>query len=255
MNTITGRAEYVLLFEVTNGNPNGDPDAGNWPRQDPQTQLGLVSDVCLKRKVRNYVSMVCDEGAPDVDKPLSEVSQRYEIFVTERSILDRKQKRAWTANAMKPDKKDDYSKLPKDDKEARILGDWMCANFYDVRAFGAVMSTKGANCGQIRGPVQFSFAHSIEPIAPQEITVTRMAATTEDETKGDIRTMGRKHIVPYGLYRAHVFVSAKLAERTGFSSDDLRLLEGAMATMFLHDSAGRRRSPARFRARQARGSQ
>lgn len=240
MAPITKRSEYVLLFDVTNGNPNGDPDAGNWPRQDALTQLGLVSDVCLKRKVRNYVSLFREDLPPSRDLPLSEMSARHEIFVTERSILDQKQLRAWKANAVTPYKKDDYSKLPKDDKEAKILSDWMCANFFDVRTFGAVMSTKGGNCGQVRGPVQFSFGQSLDPITPQEITVTRMAATTEDETKGDNRTMGRKHIVPYGLYQTHVFVSAKLAERTGFSQADLDLLEESLKNMFEHDRSAAR---------------
>ena len=240
MSPIENRYDFVLLFEVNKGNPNGDPDAGNMPRMDPETSKGIVSDVSLKRKVRNYVSFARGDMPPDADKPLEELGQRYEIFVTERAILDHKQRRAWTANAIAPDKKDDYGRLPKDDAEARKLSDWMCANFFDVRTFGAVMSTKGANCGQVRGPVQFTFAESIEKIMPAEITITRMAATTEDETKGDIRTMGRKYIVPYGLYRTHGFISAKLAERTGFSQDDLDLLVEALKSMFEHDHSAAR---------------
>ena len=240
MSPIDKRYEFVLLFEVTNGNPNGDPDAGNMPRLDPETNLGLVSDVSLKRKVRNYVSFAKESTTPAADLPLEKLPQRFEIFVTERAILDQKQRRAWTANAIQPDKGNDFGKLPKDDADARKLSDWMCANFYDVRTFGAVMSTKGANCGQVRGPVQFAFGRSVEPIVPQEISITRMAATTEDETKGDIRTMGRKHIVPDGLYRAHGFVSAKLAERTGFSQADLDLLWEALGNMFEHDRSAAR---------------
>lgn len=240
MSPIANRYDFVLLFEVNKGNPNGDPDAGNLPRMDPETSKGIVSDVSLKRKVRNYVSFAKGDTPPDADKPLEELGQRYEIFVTERAILDHKQRRAWTANAITPDKKDDYGRLPKDDAEARKLSDWMCANFFDVRSFGAVMSTKGANCGQVRGPVQLTFAESIEKILPSEITITRMAATTEDETKGDIRTMGRKYIVPYGLYRAHGFISAKLAERTGFSDADLDLLVEALKAMFEHDHSAAR---------------
>lgn len=240
MTTLANRYDFVLLFEVVNGNPNGDPDAGNLPRMDPETNFGLVSDVSLKRKIRNYVSFAKGDEPPATDKPLEDLGQRYEIFVTERAILDQKQRRAWTANAVQPDKKDGYSRLPKEDAEARKLSDWMCANFFDVRTFGAVMSTKGANCGQVRGPVQLTFASSVEQIMPAEITITRMAATTEDETKGDIRTMGRKHIVPYGLYRAHGFISAKLAERTGFSEADKELLFEALETMFEHDRSAAR---------------
>jgi len=240
MTAITNRYDFVIFFDVANGNPNGDPDAGNLPRLDPETSHGLVSDVSLKRKIRNFVDMKKSDGPPATDARLEDLGQRYEIFVTERAILDHKQRRAWTANAIEPDKKDDYSKLPKDGADARKLGDWMCANFFDVRTFGAVMSTKGANCGQVRGPVQLSFAESVDPIVPSEITITRMAATTVDESKGDIRTMGRKHIVPYGLYRVHGFISAKLAERTGFSEADLELLFDALENMFDHDRSAAR---------------
>ena len=233
MTTIRNRYDFVYLFDVSNGNPNGDPDAGNLPRLDPETNQGLVSDVCLKRKVRNYVSMT--RG----DMP------GHDIFVSERAILELQQKRAWTA--ILPDASDkDREKLPKDEEKARELTRWMCANFFDVRTFGAVMSTKGANCGQVRGPVQFAFGHSVEPILPLEVSITRMAATTQAdaESKGDIRTMGRKHIVPYGLYRAHGYVSACLAgdekKGTGFSEDDLELLWTALEQMFDHDRSAAR---------------
>lgn len=228
MKAIENRYDFVYLFDVTNGNPNGDPDAGNLPRLDPETNQGLVSDVCLKRKVRNFVAMT--KG----DIP------GHEIFVTERAILERQQRRAW--DAIVPDASDkDREKLPRDEQKARELIQWMCANFYDVRTFGAVMSTKGANCGQVRGPVQFAFARSVEPVLPLEISITRMAATTaaDAERKGDIRTMGRKHIVPYGLYRAHGYVSASLAggggHGTGFSEEDVELLWSALELMFDHD--------------------
>ncbi len=233
MTVIENRYDFVYLFDVTNGNPNGDPDAGNLPRLDPETNHGLVSDVCLKRKVRNFVAMTKGD-APG-----------YEIFVTERAILERQQKRAW--DAIIPDASDkDREKLPKDEQKARELTQWMCANFYDVRTFGAVMSTKGANCGQVRGPVQFAFARSVEPILPQEVSITRMAATTtaDAESKGDIRTMGRKHIVPYGLYRAHGYISASLAggagRGTGFSQEDVELLWSALELMFDHDRSAAR---------------
>lgn len=231
---IQNRYEFVYLFDVANGNPNGDPDAGNLPRLDPETNRGLVSDVCLKRKVRNFVAMT--KGA----------DPGHEIFVSERAILELQQKRAWDA-VMPGSKPKDREKLPKLEEDARKLTSWMCENFYDVRTFGAVMSTKGANCGQVRGPVQFAFGRSIEPILPLEVSITRMAATTEKdaESKGDIRTMGRKHIVPYGLYRAHGYVSACLAgsgaaKGTGFSEDDLELLWNALEQMFDHDRSAAR---------------
>lgn len=231
MTALNHRYDFVYLFDVTNGNPNGDPDAGNMPRIDPETNQGLVSDVCIKRKVRNFVALTAGDGPGQ------------EIFVSERAILELQQKRAW--DAVLPDEKS-RAKLPKDEQNARKITRWMCANFFDVRTFGAVMSTKGANCGQVRGPVQFTFARSVEPVLPQEISITRMAATTEKdaEGKGDIRTMGRKHIVPYGLYRAHGFVSACLAgddtKGTGFSEEDLKLLWTALERMFDHDRSAAR---------------
>ena len=233
MTAISNRYDFVYLFDVINGNPNGDPDAGNLPRLDPETNQGLVTDVCLKRKVRNFVSMTSGD-APG-----------YEIFVRERAILELQQKRAW--DAVLPTVPDqERAKLPKDEHKARELTRWMCANFFDVRAFGAVMSTKGANCGQVRGPVQLAFARSVEPVLPLEVSITRMAATTkaDAESKGDIRTMGRKFIIPYGLYRAHGFVSACLAgdetKGTGFSKADLDLLWSALEFMFDHDRSAAR---------------
>ena len=203
MNAIRNRYEFVYLFDVKDGNPNGDPDAGNLPRLDPETHQGLVSDVCLKRKVRNYVD-IAKASEPG-----------YRIYVAERAILEHRQGEAWDAvmGAQSKASPQSRSKLPRDEEKARALTRWMCANFYDVRAFGAVMSTSAANCGQVRGPVQLTFARSVEPVLPLEIAITRMAATTQAdaESKGDIRTMGRKYIVPYGLYRAHGYVSTPLA--------------------------------------------
>ena len=233
MTAIKNRYDFVYLFDVANGNPNGDPDAGNLPRLDPETNQGLVSDVSLKRKVRNYVALAKGDEAG------------HEIFVSERAILELQQKRAW--DAVIPDAEDqDRKKLPKDERKARELTKWMCANFFDIRTFGAVMSTKGANCGQVRGPVQFAFARSIEPILPLEMSITRMAVTTaqDAERQDDNRTMGRKHIVPYGLYRAHGYVSACLAgdgsKGTGFSENDLGLLWEALERMFDHDRSAAR---------------
>lgn len=239
MTTLANRYDFVLLFDVSNGNPNGDPDAGNLPRLDPETNHGLVTDVCLKRKIRNYVEMA--KG----DAPGSH------IYVQEGAILNEKHREAYVAVRPGDTKAASDKKLnPKSDAEMAKLRDWMCANFFDVRTFGAVMST-GINCGQVRGPVQFSFANSLEPIVPMEISITRMAATNEKEKtaraegddadeRTDNRTMGRKHIVPYGLYRAHGFISAKLAERTGFTEEDLELLFEALQNMFEHDRSAAR---------------
>lgn len=240
MTTLANRYDFVLLFDVAKGNPNGDPDAGNLPRLDPETNHGLVSDVSLKRKIRNYVELA--KGGVE----------GHHIYVEEAAILNDKHRQAY--RALRPDdpKIDKEAKLnPKDDAEARQLRDFMCRNFFDVRTFGAVMST-GINAGQVRGPAQLTFASSIEPIVPQEISITRMAATNEAEKKqraegseggndrADNRTMGRKYIVPYALYRAHGFVSAKLAERTGFSETDLELLFEALSNMFEHDRSAAR---------------
>lgn len=229
---VTNRHEFVLFFDVTNGNPNGDPDAGNMPRLDPETNQGLVSDVALKRKVRNYVAMVAGE------------TPGQEIYMSAGATLNLQHKKGWAAVVPEVVNEKDMNRLPKDEQKARDLTRWMCANFWDIRAFGAVMST-GINAGQVRGPVQFSFARSVEPILPLEVSITRMAATTEAdaETKGG-RTMGRKHIVPYGLYRAHGYVSAPLASHpvkgTGFSENDLALLWQALCQMFDHDRSAAR---------------
>ena len=238
MSAFANRYDFVVLFDVTNGNPNGDPDAGNLRRLDPETNQGLVTDVCLKRKIRNYVELA-KSGEP-----------RFAIYVSEGAILNEKHRQAYAA--IRPDKDKvakEKSLHPQNDEEAISLRRFMCDNFFDVRTFGAVMST-GINCGQVRGPVQLSFGRSIEPVVPLEISITRMAATSEKEKaereKGDgdehreNRTMGRKHIVPYGLYRAHGFVSAKLAERTGFSQTDLAFLWEALANMFEHDHSAAR---------------
>ncbi|AMY67375.1 type I-C CRISPR-associated protein Cas7/Csd2 [Frigidibacter mobilis] len=240
MTTLSRRHDFVLIFDVTNGNPNGDPDAGNLPRLDPETNHGLVTDVSLKRKIRNYVELARTGEAG------------HHIYVQEGSILNEKHREAYVAVRPGDAKAEKDAKLnPKDDKEAGKLRDWMCANFFDVRTFGAVMST-GINCGQVKGPVQMTFANSVEPILPVEISITRMAATNEAEqkkraegaeesdTRTDNRTMGRKHIVPYGIYVAHGFISAKFAERTGFSEADLELLFEALANMFEHDRSAAR---------------
>ncbi len=224
--TIKNRYEFVYIFDVTNGNPNGDPDAGNMPRLDPESSKGLVTDVCLKRKIRNYIELT--EGD----------TQGYDIYVKEKSVLNKQNKKAYDALEIKPIDK----KLPKETEKARAITDWMCANFFDVRSFGAVMTTT-VNSGQVRGPVQLAFAKSIDPIIPLEISITRMAVTTEKEAEdqqGDNRTMGRKHIVPYGLYRVHGFISAKLAEKTGFSNSDLEKLWQALEMMFEHDHSAAR---------------
>jgi CRISPR-associated protein Csd2 len=230
MSTLTHRYEFVYLFDVTNGNPNGDPDAGNLPRLDPETNCGLVTDVCLKRKIRNFVTLAKNNAAG------------HAIYMQEKAILNNQHKQAWDALEIPPDAKDQYKKLPKDEAKAREITAWMCKNFFDIRTFGAVMTT-GVNAGQVRGPVQLAFARSRDPVIPLEVSITRMAVTTEreaEEQSGDNRTMGRKHIIPYGLYRAHGFISAKLAERTGFSDDDLQLLWQALENMFEHDRSAAR---------------
>ena len=230
MSTIANRYEFVFLFDITNGNPNGDPDAGNLPRLDPETNRGLVTDVCLKRKIRNFVSLAKED------------EQGYAIYMQEKAVLNNQHEKAWKALDIPPDAKDQYKKLPKDEAKARELTAWMCRNFFDVRTFGAVMTT-GVNAGQVRGPIQIAFASSVDPVVPMEISITRMAVTTQKEAEdqsGDNRTMGRKHIIPYGLYRAHGFVSAKLAERTGFSAEDLDLFWRALVNMFEHDRSAAR---------------
>ena len=227
---IKNRYEFVILFDVENGNPNGDPDAGNMPRVDPETGLGLVTDVCLKRKIRNYVETVKEDA------------QGFRIYVKDGIPLNRSDLESFTAlgvteKNVKEKKKSD----PEIDKKLR---DWMCANFYDIRTFGAVMTTftkNALNCGQVRGPVQFSFAHSVEPVVPQEVTITRVAITTEADAERKGTEMGRKYIIPYGLYRCEGFVSANLARKTtGFSDSDLELLWEAIINMFEHDHSAAR---------------
>ncbi|HQT04793.1 MAG TPA: type I-C CRISPR-associated protein Cas7/Csd2 [Thiotrichales bacterium] len=220
--TIQNRYEFVYFFDVTNGNPNGDPDAGNMPRLDPESSKGLVTDVSLKRKIRNFIQL-SEENAPG-----------YDIYVQEKSVLNRQNQKAYDALEIKPESK----KLPKEEEKAKAVTDWMCANFFDVRAFGAVMTTE-VNSGQVRGPLQLAFAKSIDPIIPLEISITRMAVTNEKDLEKE-RTMGRKHIVPYGLYRVHGFVSAKLAEKTGFSDADLEKVWKSLEMMFEHDHSAAR---------------
>lgn len=230
------RHEFVLLFDVENGNPNGDPDAGNMPRLDAETNLGLVTDVCIKRKVRNYVTLV----KKDQDgKPF----QGYDVYVQEGAVLNDLHKLAYVDLGLaipatisnKDAKKDAESKAR---AKAKELTKFMCGHFFDIRAFGAVMTTE-VNCGQVRGPVQLGFARSVDPIVPAEVSITRMAVANERDAEKE-RTMGRKHIVPYGLYRAEGYVSAPLAEQTGFSQDDLEFLWEALENMFEHDRSAAR---------------
>ena len=229
---IHNRYEFVILFDVENGNPNGDPDAGNMPRVDPETSLGLMTDVCLKRKIRNFVETV-KEGDPG-----------YRIYVKDSVPLNRSDAEACAYLQVGSDDKA-LKKAKKDDPDLdRKLRDWMCANFFDIRTFGAVMTTfvKGAlNCGQVRGPVQLGFARSIDPIIPQEVTITRVAITTEADAEKKDTEMGRKYIVPYGLYRCEGYVSANLARKTtGFSEEDLQLLWTAILNMFEIDHSAAR---------------
>lgn len=224
--TLNHRYEFVYLFDVINGNPNGDPDAGNLPRTDPESSKGLVTDVCIKRKIRNFIE-ITENQTPGFD-----------IYVKEKSVLNLQNAKAYEALGIKPESK----KLPKEEDKARQVTAWMCQNFFDVRTFGAVMTTE-INSGQVRGPVQLAFAKSIDPIIPLEITITRMAVTTEKDAEkqgGDNRTMGRKHIVPYALYRMHGFISANLAQKTGFSENDLGKLWQALKLMFEHDHSAAR---------------
>ena len=236
--TLTARHDFVLLFDVKDGNPNGDPDAGNLPRLDAETGHGLVTDVSLKRKVRNYVGLVKDCAPP------------YDIYIKEKAVLERTHRAAYEAIGATAELGGDEAKDGKDAKKKRKgsaesvdkARDWICRNFFDVRTFGAVMST-GVNCGQVRGPVQMTFARSADPVVASEHSITRMAVATEKEAEsqdGDNRTMGRKHTVPYGLYRAHGFVSAFLSRQTGFSADDLELFYKALEDMFEHDRSAAR---------------
>lgn len=234
---IKNRYEFVVLFDVENGNPNGDPDAGNMPRIDPESGLGLVTDVCLKRKIRNYVETVKEDSAG------------YKIYIKEDVPLNRSDREACAEMGIteKDDKKvtDGLKKLKKNDPEVDVkIRDYMCQNFYDIRTFGAVMTTfvKAAlNCGQVRGPVQLGFARSIDPIISQEVTITRVAITTEKDAENKSTEMGRKTIVPYGLYRVEGYVSANLARKvTGFTEEDLELLWEAILNMFEIDHSAAR---------------
>ncbi|MDY5326303.1 MAG: type I-C CRISPR-associated protein Cas7/Csd2 [Gemmiger sp.] len=226
---IKNRYDFVILFDVENGNPNGDPDAGNMPRIDPETGHGLVTDVCLKRKIRNYVETAKEDA------------EGYRIYIKDQVPLNRSDSEALKYLGVTGDLK--AAKKADPDLDAKIR-DFMCRNFYDIRTFGAVMTTfvKGAlNCGQVRGPVQLGFARSVDPIVPQEVTITRVAITTEADAEKKDTEMGRKHIVPYGLYRAEGYVSANLARKTtGFSEEDLQLLWQAILNMFENDHSAAR---------------
>ena len=227
---IKNRYEFVVLFDVENGNPNGDPDAGNMPRVDPETGYGLVTDVCLKRKIRNYVEMA------------KEGEKGYRIYIKDGVPLNSSDKEACAYVGADPDKLKEAKK--KDEHLDEKIRDFMCRNFYDIRTFGAVMTTfvkNSLNCGQVRGPVQLTFARSVDPIIPQEITITRVAKTTEERAEASNTEMGRKYVVPYALYRGEGYVSANLARKsTGFSEDDLALLWDAIVNMFEHDHSAAR---------------
>ncbi len=227
MTAISNRYDFVLLFDVQDGNPNGDPDAGNLPRVDPETGNGLVTDVCIKRKIRNYILTIKENQPP------------YEIYVKEKAILNQQHERAH--KAINSDLNGPEGKRKGSDKvdEARA---WMCQNFFDVRTFGAVMST-GVNCGQVRGPIQLTFARSVDPVIPLEYSITRMAVTTPKEAEdqgGDNRTMGRKFTIPYGLYRCYGFISSSLAKQTGFSEEDLEIFWDSLKNLFEHDRSAAR---------------
>ncbi|RHQ24824.1 MULTISPECIES: type I-C CRISPR-associated protein Cas7/Csd2 [Faecalibacterium] len=226
---IKNRYDFVILFDVENGNPNGDPDAGNMPRIDPETGYGLVTDVCLKRKIRNYVETV------------KENDENYRIYIKDTVPLNRSDADAIKALGISEDLKASKKSDPDIDRRLR---NYMCEHYYDIRTFGAVMTTfvKGAlNCGQVRGPVQLSFARSVDTIIPQEVTITRVAITTEADAEKKGTEMGRKYIVPYALYRAEGYVSANLARKTtGFSEDDLQLLWEAILNMFENDHSAAR---------------
>jgi len=216
------RYDFVYLFDAKDANPNGDPDAGNLPRTDAETGHGLVTDVCLKRKVRNYVALT-KGGEPN-----------HQIYFSEKAVLNNVHLRAYESIGEKHEAK----KLPKDVAKAKALTDFMCKNFYDIRTFGAVMTTE-VNCGQVRGPVQISFARSVEPIVTSEHAITRSSVTNERDLEKE-RTMGRKFTVPYALYRSHGFVNPFLAEQTGFNEQDLNLLWTALGSAFQFDQSAAR---------------
>jgi CRISPR-associated protein Csd2 len=221
MESIKNRYDFVIVFDVENGNPNGDPDAGNMPRTDAETGHGIVTDVCLKRKIRNYVELTKDE------------SEGFKIFIKE--ILNDKLKAAYKHFGYK--KKTEKTIKTEEVKNAQK---WMCENFYDVRAFGAVMSTGEYPCGVVRGPIQLNFAKSIDPVMPREITITRMAPTNEERAKTVETEFGKKNYIPYALYKAEGFISAKLSEKTDFTEDDLELFWEAVENMFEHDRSAAR---------------
>ena len=219
MSDLNNRIDFVYIFDVQDGNPNGDPDAGNLPRVDTETGMGLVTDVCLKRKVRNYVQVA------------KQLNDGYDIFIKEKAVLNTEIDKAHD---------DSEVKAAKDKTEAARK--FMCKNYFDIRTFGAVMST-GKNAGQVRGPIQLSFARSVDPISTSEHSITRMAVATEKEAEkqsGENRTMGRKATVPYGLYVCHGFISANLAKQTGFSEEDLQLFWEALKNMFDLDRSAAR---------------
>ena len=227
---IKNRYEFVILFDVENGNPNGDPDAGNMPRLDPETGYGLVTDVCLKRKIRNYVETVKEDA------------EGYRIYIKDGVPLNRSDAEAlahWNV-----DEKTIKDAKQKDGQLDGKIRDFMCREFFDIRTFGAVMTTfvkNNLNCGQVRGPVQLGFARSVDPIIPQEVTITRVAITTEADAEKKGTEMGRKYIVPYALYRCEGYVSANLARKTtGFSEADLDLLWQAILNLFENDRSAAR---------------
>lgn len=227
---IKNRYEFTILFDVENGNPNGDPDAGNMPRIDPETGYGIVTDVCLKRKIRNCIETLCED------------KEGYKIYIKDGVPLNDSDNTAYIALGTDEKK---IKELKKDDPEIdKKICQFMCKNFFDIRTFGAVMTTfvKAAlNCGQVRGPVQLGFARSIDPIVTQEVTITRVAITTKKDAENKSTEMGRKYIVPYALYRVDGYISANLARKvTGFSEDDLALLWQSIINMFEYDRSAAR---------------
>lgn len=222
MKQLDNRYEFIMLFDVENGNPNGDPDAGNMPRVDAETGHGMVTDVCLKRKIRNYIDSVY-EGQPS-----------YNILIKTDKSLNRKFTEAYEACDLKTKEKG------KNASSVSIARDYICKNYYDVRTFGAVMSTGDDPCGIVRGPVQINFAKSLDPVLPQEITITRQAITKESDIEKKETEMGKKTFIPYGLYRAEGYVSALLAHKTNFTEEDLEILWNALVNMFEIDHSAAR---------------
>ncbi len=221
-NPIQHRYDFVYLFDVTDGNPNGDPDAGNLPRIDPETGQGLVTDVCLKRKVRNYVADLKNEA------------DGFKIYVKEKSVLNQQHNLSYLGVGIKPESK----KLPKIEAEAKKITEWMCKNFFDIRTFGAVMTTE-VNAGQVRGPIQLTFSRSLDPVVTAEFAITRCAVTNDKDLEKE-RTIGRKFNIPYGLYRGYGFLNASLAQQTGFTEEDLALFKAALNNMFETDRSAAR---------------